>query len=218
MTRADLLVFQPTLAPSDANKLAQANLVQMHFLPPELGGDGDFGFGSKMALAGLRAACSGDVLDVAQSQIGAQELADHGNDGPIVNLYLSQCGLRGRRLPWCATKVSWDLARWNENTAKPLPFAPPNTAGAWSFEEYDGSHGMRCIRRANLKLSDLRRGDIVMYTFSHVGWVLSVSPNGTIYTVEGNTNEDGSRDGYECIKHVRHFGQVRSILRLPFPS
>ena len=54
-----------------------------------------------------------------------------------------------------------------------------------------------------------------MYTFSHVG-ILYAAAGPTLYVIEGNTNADGSRDGYEVIKHVRQMSQVRSVLRLPW--
>lgn len=38
----------------------------------------------------------------------------------------------------------------------------------------------------------------------HAGIVVKVNPNGTFETVEGNTNDDGSREGYEVARKTRH--------------
>jgi hypothetical protein len=41
------------------------------------------------------------------------------------------------------------------------------------------------------------KGDVVVYTFSHIGIVEGTS-SGMINTIEGNTNEQGSRQGTTC--------------------
>ena len=214
MTRDELLHFDPSTATKGQIIAAQAELVSRRFLPGPLGGDGEWGDGSKRALAGLRAAVSGSVVDVALSQVGAQESPDHNNDGPVVDLYLDQCGLKGKRAPWCACFVSWCLHRWSENTATTPRFTVPNTAAAWGFESYAGKTGAKLFRPRS-DGTTLKPGDILMYTFSHVGILVSQS-NGVLHVAEGNTNGDGSRDGYEVLQHPRYLSSVRSVLRLPF--
>ncbi len=193
---------------------AQAELVSLRFLPPALGGDGEWGEGSTRAFAGLTAATSGDAVAIAVSQIGAKELPDHNNDGPIVNLYLGQCGLAGDNAAWCACFVSWVLARWAQNTARKPEFAIPSTPAAWGFEQFDGKDGAKVFHPQRDKTL-LKRGDIVMYTFSHVGILLEQAGD-VLHVIEGNTNSDGSRDGYEVIQHPRYLSNVRSVLRLPW--
>lgn len=41
------------------------------------------------------------------------------------------------------------------------------------------------------------------YGYTHVGIVVSVTPAGLMQTIEGNTNDDGSANGYEVARRVR---------------
>jgi cell wall-associated NlpC family hydrolase len=60
-------------------------------------------------------------------------------------------------------------------------------------------------------------GDIVMYTFSHVGIV--ISDNGkTIQTVEGNTNGEGSREGDGVYFKTRNKSLVKRFVRIKSTS
>lgn len=58
------------------------------------------------------------------------------------------------------------------------------------------------------------RGDIVVYTFSHIG-IVDGTGSGSVQTIEGNTNEQGSREGTTCRKKQRALAQVRCFIRLP---
>ena len=60
------------------------------------------------------------------------------------------------------------------------------------------------------------RGDLVIYRFSHCGIVAAGSDaHGLIHTVEGNTNNDGSRDGYEVCAKTRPLAKVKAFITLP---
>jgi hypothetical protein len=58
--------------------------------------------------------------------------------------------------------------------------------------------------------------DIVVYVFSHAG---IVSRNGDsdhdFYAIEGNTNPNGGRDGYEVAERGRRYGSVKRSIRIP---
>jgi hypothetical protein len=58
------------------------------------------------------------------------------------------------------------------------------------------------------------RGDVVVFTSSHIGIVESTGP-GAIQTIEGNTNEQGSREGTTCRRKQRGLGQIRCFIRMP---
>jgi hypothetical protein len=58
------------------------------------------------------------------------------------------------------------------------------------------------------------KGDIVVYTFSHIG-IVEGTGVGALQTIEGNTNEQGSREGTTCRRKARPLGQVRCFIRLP---
>jgi hypothetical protein len=42
--------------------------------------------------------------------------------------------------------------------------------------------------------------------FAHVGYIIEINPDGTLVTLEGNTNTDGSRDGWQECKKNRKLG------------
>lgn len=58
------------------------------------------------------------------------------------------------------------------------------------------------------------KGDIVVYTFSHIG-IVEGTGSGSINTIEGNTNEQGSRAGTTCRRKQRALAQVRCFIRMP---
>lgn len=57
-------------------------------------------------------------------------------------------------------------------------------------------------------------GDIVVFSFSHIGIVESLGDN-SLGTIEGNTNEEGSREGKEVARKTRSKSIVRALIRLP---
>jgi hypothetical protein len=61
---------------------------------------------------------------------------------------------------------------------------------------------------------DIIAGDIVVFTFSHIGIAVS-SPdkNGNVATVEGNTDSAGSREGGGVYLKTRHLSKIRSRIR-----
>jgi hypothetical protein len=56
------------------------------------------------------------------------------------------------------------------------------------------------------------KGDVVVFTFSHIGIVESTGP-GAIQTIEGNTNEQGSREGTTCRRKQRALAQIPVLHR-----
>lgn len=54
----------------------------------------------------------------------------------------------------------------------------------------------------------------MVYTFSHIG-IVTGAAGATIQTIEGNTNEAGSREGTAVLRKDRALGLVRCFIRLP---
>jgi hypothetical protein len=60
----------------------------------------------------------------------------------------------------------------------------------------------------------VKRGDIVIFTFSHVGIAVGdLDASDWVATVEGNTNDAGSREGDGCYRKRRHISKIRSVIR-----
>lgn len=68
----------------------------------------------------------------------------------------------------------------------------------------------------------VEKGDIFLLQSSensndriHTGIVVKTLPNGVFETIEGNTNDDGSRNGYAVVKRTRNFMKSKlDILRV----
>jgi hypothetical protein len=128
------------------------------------------------------------LLAHASKDIGVEEHPRGSNRGPRVEAMLATTGLSGG-YPWCAAAV----ATWGKETfgaAWPLP----RTADCDVLLDYARRHGL--IHRQPA------RGDIFLVLASetdaiHTGLVSGInSASSTISTIEGNSNNDGSRDGY----------------------
>lgn len=92
-------------------------------------------------------------------------------------------------------------------------FKRPRTAGAWDLENWslkqDESTWTRKPHRG-----DIEAGDIVVFTFSHVGFAISEpDADGYVLTVEGNGNSAGSREGGSVVMQRRHLSKIRSRIR-----
>lgn len=130
------------------------------------------------------------MLGAALGEIGVRETSR--NSGPRVDEYLSSVGL-GPGYAWCAAFVHWCAAQ-----ARPAggDNPCPRTAGALKLWDMVPP---RCIdvspESGRVFVLDHGHG------LGHVGIVEEVVGDGTIVTVEGNTNGEGSREGDRVARH-----------------
>lgn len=152
---------------------------------------------------------SDSTLQIALSKEGVSEVPKGSNSGPDVNMYLSSVGL-GPGYAWCMAFVYWCV----NQAAKELDLTNPlqKTAGVmlqWSTTT--------CRKLSNYD-SGVKPGDIFIMEFGHgtghTGIVEKIS-NGLVHTIEGNSNEDGSREGYEVCRHSRPIGHFKGFIQLP---
>jgi len=113
--------------------------------------------------------------------------------------------------PWCAAFVSFCC---QELQAEQPNFARvPHEASVAMMWEWAVKNALRFPEGS--PNYNAQRGDIVVFTFSHVGIISKPLPGGLLYrTVEGNTNDEGSREGYEVAYRNRHASSVRGFIRL----
>ncbi len=145
------------------------------------------------------------IIQVAQSQLGVQEMPKGSNAGPQVEIYLKSVGL-GKGFAWCMSFVYWVVKESCAKTAHPnLLLKTGGVMAQWN----------KCI---NLRVIKPQEGDIFIMDFGkgtgHTGIVTKVLPNGNIETIEGNTNDDGSREGYEVCKRIRKISTCKGFLRV----
>ena len=152
------------------------------------------------------------LVALARKEVGVEEV-NGTNCGPRVNEYKAATWLDPKKpWPWCAAFICW-LMREAMKGGK-YSFERPRTAGAWDFENW----ALKEKSGVYLKKphsSDIKPGDIVVFTFSHIGLAIS-SPDksGNIQTIEGNTDEAGSREGGGVYEKKRKLSSIRSRIRI----
>jgi hypothetical protein len=122
------------------------------------------------------------------------------NRGPWVRLYMN--GLEGQ--PWCAGFVSFVLAQAAECARRQMPIA-----GSVSCDQLAAQAKARSIFLPETARAGLRPGSIFLVRktptdWTHTGFVAEAKPD-LFYTIEGNTNDDGEREGYEVCKLSRGY-------------
>lgn len=140
--------------------------------------------------------------------IGVREATGH-NDGVEVERYLASVGLR-RGAPWCAAFVSYCLQTGGYADAprsgwSPAYFTPLNR---YLFEKADA--GLTDSSRVYLFGIYYER----MGRIAHVGFIEPVTrftPRGCVVTVEGNSNDNGSREGVAVVRKIRPRKSIKVV-------
>lgn len=144
------------------------------------------------------------TLEIATAQIGVEEIPRNSNSGPEVEIYLRSVGL-SKGYAWCMAFVYWctQKAALQINAKNPLK----KTAGV--LDQYNS--------RPLLVKKTPQPGDVFIMDFNngagHTGFVEKVAGT-TIYTIEGNTNDAGGREGYKVARRKRDIKSVKGFLRL----
>ncbi|MDA6068000.1 CHAP domain-containing protein [Flavobacterium sp. AC] len=145
------------------------------------------------------------ALEIAQSQIGVQEIPKNSNAGPAVEKYLKSVGL-GKGYAWCMAFVYWSVKEASLQLDIINPLA--KTAGVLAMFN----------KMEKLRVTIPQPGDFFIMDFGkgngHTGFVEKILPNGKLQTIEGNTNADGSREGYEVARRYdRKISQMKGFIR-----
>lgn len=146
------------------------------------------------------------LQEIYSSQIGVRELTGK-NDGPEVEMYLKTVGL-GKGYSWCSAFVKWSLDEAEI----------PNKINAWSPT---AENKKNIIYQARRFVAEPEPGDVFTIWFprmkriGHTGFFDGRQNETIIVTVEGNTNEAGSREGDGVYKKYRSLKTIHSISRWP---
>lgn len=141
------------------------------------------------------------ALQIASSWVGQREIGK--NAGPFVTRLLAAVGL-GPGFPWCASLVSAVLqsagsdagptsgraavrnwARWGAQTGRVTATPTRGCLFYWLHENGTG----------------------------HIGFVTEVLPDKTFRSIEGNTNDAGSREGDGTYRRIRPINKATKFLR-----
>lgn len=147
-----------------------------------------------VAISSMESVHRNRLVALAMAEVGVREATGE-NDGKRVEEYLAVAGLK-KGLPWCAAFVSWVYAKEG--------FKKPRTG--WSPDLFPASR----LARSALP------GDVLGIYFqeykriAHVGLVEKVEGD-WCFSYEGNTNNNGSRNGDGVYYRRRH---VKTIYRI----
>lgn len=140
------------------------------------------------------------ALEIAVAQIGVREKPLGSNRGPQVDKYLKSVGLNpaSGSFAWCAAFLYWcyDQAATALGRGNPVV----KTGGVLAHWAQAGTKGIPRITTTAAKNNPslIKPGHIFIIqhgaTTGHTGMVERVS-GGKLVTIEGNTNDGGSREG-----------------------
>lgn len=148
-------------------------------------------------------------LVVAYAQ---QHLAQHPheiggqNRGPWVRLYMN--GNEGTPWAWCAGFVCFCLKQACDALKAQMPITP-----SFSCDDLAASakQQARFVDHSHAKPGSFFLVRKSPTDWTHTGIVISIADE-TYQTIEGNTNDDGSREGYEVCSRTRAYGKTDFIL------
>lgn len=139
-------------------------------------------------------------IEVAISQIGVQEIPKGSNWGQEVKKYLNSVGI-DFPASWCMAFVYWCVEQTGIN---PLV----KTGGVLrQWNEIDPKRKYKTPQPGDIFIMDFGKG------LGHAGFVESVDGN-VIHTIEGNTNDTGSREGFEVCRRQREIKKCKGFIRV----
>jgi peptidoglycan hydrolase-like protein with peptidoglycan-binding domain len=151
------------------------------------------------------------VIDVAKTQIGIHESGGNNHGDGIAKFWTATNYSEGYndRAPYCAACLCWVIREAGIFDEKERP----KTAAAFGYENWaDNLPKKTTITR---KPSFIKKGQIVVFAFSHIGIATSNSDaSGYFDTIEANTGANGSRDGDGVYSKTRNISVVRSVITI----
>jgi hypothetical protein len=156
------------------------------------------------------------VVAYAQQHLKQHPLEIGGpNFGPWVRLYTD--GKEGNDFPWCAGFVSYIVKQAADTLAVGAPV--PRTLACDVMANNAGqrlvlgsSPGSQSrLRPGTIFLQLARANERNKFKYRHTGIVVSTSPT-TMTTIEGNTNDEGSAEGFEVCQRTRGFAEMDFIV------
>ncbi|MEM7013764.1 MAG: CHAP domain-containing protein [Verrucomicrobiota bacterium] len=157
------------------------------------------------------------MVTIGLDENGVREKPRNSNSGPRVLEYQRATWLEGTGWAWCAAFVCWVVKEARERKGGEFDWKRPQTAGAWDFEKWATSRsgGKKAgVQKLDPKRTKIEPGDILVFTFSHIGIAVGNEKGGEVATIEGNTDAAGSREGGGVYRKTRDKSLVRSVLRI----
>jgi hypothetical protein len=161
------------------------------------------------------------LIAIARRDFGAEETSP--NRGPAIEKFWPATSYPEgyhERAPYCAAAVCYWVREWLKDpdvlsalgkTAAQAEQWRCQSPAAFGWEKWAYDRHVKIFKPGSGTI--LHTGDIVIFTFSHIGLLYDDAP-GTLYTIEANTNASGSREGDGIWQKTRPLKHVRSFVRL----
>jgi hypothetical protein len=134
------------------------------------------------------------------------------NHGPWVRLYMR--GNEGASWPWCAGFVCFCLKQACDSLGLKMPLTPSFSCDSLAASAKENNRFLR--EPAQAERNRIRPGSVFLNRrttndWTHTGIVLSADAE-VLQTIEGNTNDEGSREGFEVCARTRGYRHKDFIL------
>lgn len=157
------------------------------------------------------------LVAAAKTQIGVRETSR--NAAPEILKYWEATtypdGMKDRQ-PWCAAFLAWVVftAMLREPLLAVADKTRPRSAAVADWIRWAAvpSNGAAMFGPRDPVMKPMP-GDIVIFTFSHIG-VVEKPADGGVFTIEGNTDDAGSREGWKVCRRRRSLSVCRTFIRL----
>lgn len=161
------------------------------------------------------------LANIARPYIGATEAPENrmGTDSRMREIFEADSHFKDGDTdgyPWCCSFVSMCVQKLIQAHVVYGHVRAPRTASVTNFRTRWAPSQSCLVFRPNDPSHKPHKGDVVVFTFSHIGVVDEVGTN-VVLTIEGNTNEAGSREGTIVRRKDRAFPIIRCFIRLPIP-
>jgi len=160
------------------------------------------------------------LIRIAKKEVGVREVPKNSNSGPRVREYQKATWLDGTGWPWCAAYVCWCVKEWLKDqdvldafkfTAKQAEAWRPKTAAAYGFHDWATKNHLLVMNDSPKHV--LHSADLVTFDISHIG-ILDTDEGYMIYTIEGNTDATGGREGGGVYTKTRERSFAKAFIRM----
>lgn len=142
------------------------------------------------------------ALKVAQTQIRMMEKPLGSNWGDPIENYISSVGIN-QPCAWCMCFMYWCF----DQASKGMAIVNPLTKTASVSHAWQVAYPLH--KSTDIASFEPQVGDVFIMEFKagggHTGIVESIDSDGTLHTIEGNTDLNGSPEGIGVFRRQRHF-------------
>ncbi len=149
------------------------------------------------------------IVKYAEQHLAAVPREFDSNKGPWVRAYMD--GHEGKDWPWCMGFVQTITDQACSTLNKTYTDYMPRTYGCDAVGKYGIENG-KLLRNSEIRQNPglIEHGDVFLNVkkkdvdWVHTGFIVRQEGD-WIHTIEGNTNDEGSREGFEVCRRMRNF-------------